>query len=290
MGVLRNMLRVRQLNHAVRGVAGVLLPAGPRRSFRRRLPAVDPFCFELPNGRAIHWDPQGDLMARSLRNDGWDGYDPESTRLFYRLAQTAEIVLDIGAYMGYFALLGAGAGQRNRAFAFEAVPLVQDMCQCILNLNPSFAVELIGAAIGDRTGEVEIYIPNKETELPTTSTNPSYHPGRRGLKVPALRIDDFVARRNLPSVDLVKIDTETTESEVLAGMAETVRRFRPTILLEVLREARVDKLNLFLRENHYKVAWITKQGLRPREAVVADPTHECMNQLFLPVENAWTDP
>jgi FkbM family methyltransferase len=52
--------------------------------------------------------------------------------------------------------------------------------------------------------------------------------------VEVLTGDDFVRSRAIVGVDLVKIDTETTEPAVLQGMLGTLRRDRPQIVCEVL--------------------------------------------------------
>ena len=48
--------------------------------------------------------------------------------------------------------------------------------------------------------------------------------------VPVLTLDRFVREKGIARVDLVKIDTETTEPEVLAGMADTLKRDHPAIV------------------------------------------------------------
>jgi hypothetical protein len=50
--------------------------------------------------------------------------------------------------------------------------------------------------------------------------------------VPVTSVDAFVAERGLGRVDLVKVDTDGGEREVLAGMAGTLKRFRPPVVVE----------------------------------------------------------
>jgi hypothetical protein len=59
--------------------------------------------------------------------------------------------------------------------------------------------------------------------------------------VPLRRLDAIVAERALPRLDLVKVDVEGHERDVLAGGAETLRRFRPTLVFESGLETSEDR-------------------------------------------------
>jgi hypothetical protein len=49
-----------------------------------------------------------------------------------------------------------------------------------------------------------------------------------------ITLDRYVAERNISRVGLLKIDTESTESQVLRGMRATLERDHPDIICEVL--------------------------------------------------------
>jgi FkbM family methyltransferase len=280
MSLLRDVLYVKPINRVVRSLGRALLPAESFRRFDRRLPLIDPFDLTLPNSAIIHWLPQGDAVSKFLRYDGWDGYEGPSVRLFYELARHAEVVFDVGAYVGYFALLGAAARSGNRAFAFEAVPALAEKCKRLAERNPALSMDVVAAAVSRSDGRINLYVGDGTAS--DTSTDPTFRPNRPSVSVESITLDRFMADRKLDRVDLLKIDTESTEPDVLAGMGETVHRSRPTMLIEVLNIARVDELEAFLRQHDYACASVAADGLHARQRVEPDMTGENPNYLFYP--------
>jgi hypothetical protein len=80
---------------------------------------------------------------------------------------------------------------------------------------------------------------------------------------------------------LVKIDTETTEPAVLAGMVETLRRWRPTIICEVLPGHEVERpLMDILQPLGYVFYHLRPEGPVSTERVAGHP--ELLNYAFAP--------
>ena len=282
MSALRTLLRNRAVNRAVRGAGKLVLPTRRFEWFDYRLPVIDDFSITLPCGQAIHWSPPGDTaITKFLRYGGWNGYERESVELFYELAVHAPVTFDVGAYLGYFAALAAGARPGNRAFAFEPVPGLARLCCAMARRNPSLQIEVVEAAAGAAAGTLELFL-GDDPLATDTSTDPAFRQGRRATPVAAIRLDDFVSNRKLDRVDLMKIDTESTEPDVLRGAAETIRRFQPVILLEVLNVARTAELDTFLSENDYACASVTDRGLILQPRVIPDDTGRFPNYLFYP--------
>ncbi len=279
---LRNILRVPAINHAVRRVGKIFIPGQRGRDFVRKLPLVDNFDIALPNGRVIHWSPQKDGCSKFLKYHGWDGYETQSVRLFAELARHAEVVFDVGAYVGYFAFLAAASGEHVQAYAFEAMPELAAHSRKIAALNPHLNVQIINAAVAEKSGHLTMYVDDPWTS--DTSASPAHRPNRRPVTVQAVALDDFMRNNGIGRVDLLKIDTETTEAAVLRGMQAALVRHRPYIIAEVLPESEPRLLADFQAKNGYACAWIHPTGLLPAPNPVPDPTLANMNWLFYPSE------
>ena len=101
----------------------------------------------------------------------------------------------------------------------------------------------------------------------------------RSTTVPLTTLDRFVRENGLDRVDLVKIDTETTEPQVLRGMNETIRRHKPFIVCEVLKgrgsEQPVEEL---VRSFGYRSYLLTPDGPVACNRIEGHP--EWLNYLF----------
>jgi len=279
MSLARKILRIPVINHTVRVAGDLLIPGDLGRKFDRKLPLLSPFQINLPNGEIIHFQPFGDICSKWLKYDGWDGYEGPSVRLFYQLAQKANIIFDVGAYLGYFGILAAASNKGNRAYIFEAVPDLADKCRQIARINPHLALNVIQGAVGNTTGTVSLYMPD-DPLVSDTSTNPTHRPNRKPTSVPAIRLDDFVKENQIQKVDLLKIDTETTEPQVLEGMAEILEKDHPTIIAEVLPEAQLSQLEDFASKYSYSFSRIDVGGLLHTDKIIPDSTKTNLNYVF----------
>lgn len=53
------------------------------------------------------------------------------------------------------------------------------------------------------------------------------------LKLPVRNADQYIAALKLDKVDLIKIDVEGFEKQVLTGAAETIKKYRPILWVEI---------------------------------------------------------
>jgi FkbM family methyltransferase len=281
MSILRSILRIKPVNHAARAFGRAILPRGPGARFERKLPLVDPFTIPMPNGQLIHFEPFGDICSKCLKFGGWNAYETPSIELFFALAQHARVTFDVGAYLGYFGLVAAAASSDSRAFLFEAVPQIAEYAARIAARNPHLHVRVISGAVSNAPGTISLFLPDDPMNS-DTSTNSQHRPNRREIKVQALTLDEFVRENRIERVDLLKIDTETTEPAVLAGFSRSLAQFRPPFICEVLPGADVPALEQFCRAHNYGFAWICDAGLMERSALLSDPEGKHLNYLFFP--------
>lgn len=174
-------------------------------------------------------DPDADLVSRRLHEDGQ--WEPFETRLWLAAQRRGDVVVDVGANLGYFSLLSALAWRApGPVFAFEpAADNFDLLCSNLAANDCAGQVEPVQAALGSRGGDVL---------LMRSDTNRGDHQvyagdGQRAAEpVRLLRGDAFLAPR-VDRIDLLKIDTQGSELDVLLGLWPLLERSRACLRILV---------------------------------------------------------
>jgi FkbM family methyltransferase len=240
----------------------------------RHLPRSGVTRMILPDGRRARlWSRGDDWVSNQVFWRGWDGYDAEVAPLFWRLAREARVTLDIGAHVGYYSVLAGMANPAGTVFAFEPLPAVFARLQRNLRLNHLERVTAVRAAAGAIDGSAEFFhVPGI---IPSSSSlSAEFMRGTEGLSavpVTVMRMETFLAGHGVTDLDLVKLDTETTEPDALRGFGPLLAAARPDIICEVLTRADVAALTEILAPLGYRFHLLTDAGPTPRAAIVPDP-------------------
>lgn len=151
-------------------------------------------------------------------------YQRDLAELLQRRLEPDAVVLDIGAHIGVVTALLAGLCPKGQVYSFE--PATENHAHLTINVaaNGFDNVTVERAAIFDTDGEIRL-------EFDATYPGGS-HVGDGGATVPSLRLDTWMRATGLDRLDLVKLDVEGVELAVLEGAAETLRRFRPILVVE----------------------------------------------------------
>ena len=239
----------------------------------KHLPRVGTTTMVLPGRRRARlWSRGDDWVPNQVFWRGWDGYEPEMTPIFWRFATAARVTLDVGAHVGFYAILAAIANERGSVFAFEPLPLVFERLQRNLALNGLENVIALRQAAGAIDGRAPFFhVPGL---IPCSSSlSESFmrsHPVLERLPVSVVRLDTFAREHGLANIDLIKLDTETTEPDVLIGMGPLLGSNRPDIFCEVLQRGEADALTGILQPLGYSFYLLTDAGPQRRSQVTAD--------------------
>ncbi|WP_460751800.1 FkbM family methyltransferase [Nocardiopsis oceani] len=175
--------------------------------------------------------PSGLWLPRKLEREGLAGFEPETLACFLAALEHAGpgAVLDVGANVGVYSLLAAARGTRP-VRAFEPTPDIAATARELAAAN-GLPVEVVERALGDRAGTASFTL--SSTSDASNSLAPGFRPEAGRIEVRVDTLSRWCERTGtVPAV--VKIDTETTEPDVLAGGREALREYRPWVLCEVL--------------------------------------------------------
>ncbi len=138
-------------------------------------------------------------------------------------------VLDIGANTGLYAFLARVYTDRA-VVAFEPAPELADVARSLGVTNGlPFTVEEL--ALSDEPGTATFYLSNGSDS--SSSLRAGFRPSTQQIIVDKETLDRYVERTGLVPV-VLKIDTETTEPDVIRGGLRALDRHRPWLICEVL--------------------------------------------------------
>lgn len=158
------------------------------------------------------------LVPHLLKERTWE---PHIGNYFKQNLKKSDILVDIGANLGYFIALCAPLV--SRVFAFEPVMKTYKYCSLNIELNKLNNVILYNMGIWNKRCESEITV--DESDLM------SAHLGQ-GEKIKCVALDDLDL-----SPTMIKMDIEGAEPFALEGMQKTIEIHRPKIIMECNRPA-----------------------------------------------------
>lgn len=199
------------------------------------------------------------------------------TVYFRRLLRPGQLVLDIGANVGYYTLLAAeGAGPAGSVHAFEPVKRTFDRLAQNVELNGFGNVVLSRLALTNCNGEASMWVAPESSSGMSSLVAPDDVTGA-SERVRTERLDDYCRRAEIQEVDIVKIDVEGEELQVLRGGEQVLRRSQHArVFVEVNRAllARSDtspeELAAFMASIGFKPHRITERGALPLTEVPDD--------------------
>lgn len=279
----------RGIKTAARDILTPLIPLLPDL-ITNSFPSLGRVSTRLPSGRKLRMISDGDdgkdYIARKVAGRGLERFEAETMQVFLALLEHTTTFFDIGANTGIFALAAATSDPSRQAFAFEPVPQIVTRLNANVRLNQLTNLWVEACAVTDHEGELELHVPATTSSIPTsTSAQQGFKAQTRSIHVPAVTLDAFIQHRGIAHVDLMKIDTETTEHLVLTGAANLLERDEPAIICEVLRRGPeppiLNVLHAILSRLGYRYFWITEEGLVETRTPRGDERGWLNNYLFI---------
>jgi FkbM family methyltransferase len=178
----------------------------------------------------------GDASDHTHRKMLAGSYEPSIAAVAHQVLRPGDLVVDVGAHIGWFTVLAAGCvGTGGLVRSFEPFPpsfsLLED------NVAPLPQVAITSTAVGAGTGVLRL---GPQPGSDSGSVTAAAGEGDGGIEVPMARLDDLLAADGSVGAErpvrLLKIDVEGFEPEVVAGAPEVLARTE-VVLYEVNRPA-----------------------------------------------------
>jgi FkbM family methyltransferase len=158
---------------------------------------------------------------------------------FVSLLKPGDRVLDIGANVGLYSLLGSQVvGSSGRIFAFEPNPKTFGVLLQNLEFNGCVNVNCAQIALSNRSGKVSLAIPDEvQAKYAYGDSYLSMYPEEsknKGLGgVTCMELDVFLKENGVDFVDIIKIDVEGAEMLCFEGAKLLLSgSSKPVIIME----------------------------------------------------------
>jgi FkbM family methyltransferase len=255
------------------------------RAVTRRLPIEGPFRVAVDGSAGFRLLGHGLSAESDLFWRGLEGHEErESLRLWVRLARRARVIVDVGAHIGLYAFAASAVNPGALVFGFEPLPSAFAIFEANCTANDG-RVRPVRAAVGNRDGFADLYFGDDGDVASLGRPD-----GRTRTCVPIRSLRSFLGEQGVERVDLLKIDVETFEPDVLAGLGDLLHRCRPAMLVEVLHDDVGAALERLCPAD-YVFFHIDERRGPVRAERVARVNHESRNYLLRPAashpDGAW---
>jgi FkbM family methyltransferase len=198
-------------------------------------------------------NPNDQYISRSILYTGEWG--PHIREIIKKIVKPGMYTMDIGANIGtHTILMSKCSGESGKVYAFEPCKLNHDVLvhNCILNKCGNTVVYKYGCGDDSKVMYIEKrWSESKKEDNYGCIFLQSAQSDKNDEAINVMKIDDM----KLEKLDFVKIDAENMEDKVLEGMRETIKRCKPSIIVEIHEG---DKKNVFpiIESLNYTVQYI----------------------------------
>jgi FkbM family methyltransferase len=198
---------------------------------------LKPVRVEVERGVNLLLDP-GDLVAREILTTG--SWQPEVWKAIKNGLSPGAVFLDVGAHIGYDSLRASvEVGNGGKVISFEPNPRTLEQLRGNIAASHATNVTVEPIACTDKEQTLTLYDSTQEgnSGASSLSLRNADETGQGALPSYTVRgrpIDSVVRELALPRLDVIKVDVEGAEYLVLLGLRETLLRFHPKVVMEVV--------------------------------------------------------
>ncbi|MFT4518162.1 MAG: FkbM family methyltransferase [Halioglobus sp.] len=195
----------------------------------------EPIALQLPGSdfslRLYVHGEQDQFVSRRIRQEGvWEPYE---SSLVLSLLQPGDVFVDVGANIGYFCVLAAAiVGEAGAVFAFEPDSDNCDLLRRSAALNDMDSIiTVVEAGLSDTSGEAQLFLSeNNLGDHQIYATDDA----RPSTPISLYHGSDYL-RGRLQRIDLLKVDTQGSEYQVMAGLLPLLQELArvPRMIIEL---------------------------------------------------------
>jgi len=170
------------------------------------------------NGSLMKLNPRDKGLSKDLRL--YKKREHFSTDFMKEFIKEDDIIIDIGANIGYYALLEAKLAKKGRVYAIEPVPESRKILEENIKLNGYNNISVYPYAISNKNGTNKMYVYDKKN-WSSFIKNSSWKIVQE-VQTNTIKLDDFIRYCINKKPQVIRMDTEGHEYEIISGMQKTL--------------------------------------------------------------------
>lgn len=210
--------------------------------------------YAIVQGSKMFLDP-GDSLDLSINGV----YGELDTKIIREEIHEGDIVIDVGANIGYYTLIFAQlVGSSGKVFAFEPEPKNFEILKKNIEINNYQNIVAEQKIVSDKSGIVKLFIAEHGIVGHRINQEKS---SQKFIEVESIILDNYIKKLNLDNkINFIKIDVEGSEPKVLEGTKEIIQKSNQLKIFtefnrEVVKEYGIEPkemIDLFYR-NGFKI-------------------------------------
>jgi FkbM family methyltransferase len=203
------------------------------------------------------------VVAKGLYQD----WEKESLKIWANLARHSKTIIDIGANTGMYSLVASNNNPGATVIAIEPIDINYSVLTSNIREN-SFNIKTEKVALSDTEGTAKMFMIKDKLNYMTSindnryEKNPEIAGGDEVVEVDVpMKVFSFIENKHgLGKIDLIKIDVEGHEITVLNSMMDSITKWKPTILIEIIGDDNAKVLNGMFDKLGYKYISIDEKS------------------------------
>lgn len=167
------------------------------------------------------------------------------------LTEREGTVIDVGVNLGQTLLKIASLNSKVDYYGFEPNPVCCIYCKELIERNKLSSFKVLPVGLSEDAAVVKLFGDNDHASGASMVENFRVNTERYNLihHVPVMRGDIILKGENITKINFVKIDVEGAELEVIKGLQETLLKYKPVIIMEILPVYSVENENGKMRKD-----------------------------------------
>ena len=157
-------------------------------------------------------------------------YEPNQTKIVKKYVHEGDVVIDVGAHVGYYTLLMAQlVGKNGKVYSFEPDPANFELLKKSVEINGFENVVLIQKAVSDTTEKIKLFLGDNDSAI-NRIYDAKLGDAKKSIDVESITIDEYF-KENDKLFNFIKIDSEGSEAKIINGMEKFLTKNRKLIMM-----------------------------------------------------------